>query len=159
MRYDVHLQSHSRSWPKLYLCKKNEIQWKQVIVQTPCINDLAPRFIKKSVKNWEKYKYWNSANPETYTLCPHKVSLNVKFEGSSWKTEGRMLIFNLIQDLHPSDAYTEKNWNPMKRTKVIIRTSRVDGRTEGQTGWIQYTPLNFVAGGIKTSREISIKML
>ena len=47
--------------------------------------------------------------------------------------------------------------NPLKRIRVIIRTpthGRTDGRTDrqmdGRTGWIQYTPLNFVSGGIMT---------
>ena len=51
-----------------------------------------------------------------------------------------MLILNSIQDLHPSETYAEKNWNPMKRFQVIIRTPTADGRTDGRTGWIQYTP-------------------
>ena len=49
----------------------------------------------------------------------------------------------------------KKNLNPLKRIRVIIRTpthGRTDGRTDrqtdGRTGWIQYTPLNFVSGGI-----------
>ena len=32
---------------------------------------------------------------------------------------------------------------------------RTDGQTDRQTGWIQYTPPNFVAGGITNIREIA----
>ena len=31
------------------------------------------------------YKYWNSAKPGTYIMCPHKVSYHTKLEGSSCK--------------------------------------------------------------------------
>ena len=31
-----------------------------------------------------------------------------------------------MQDLHPSDAYTKKNWNPGKRIQVIILTLTAD---------------------------------
>ena len=64
----------------------------QVIAQTPSTHHQAPRFIKKSVKIQEKYKYLNSAKPQTNIMFPHKVSLNVKFEGSSWKIDFRNSI-------------------------------------------------------------------
>ena len=59
-----------------------------------------------------------------------------------------------MQDLDPSDICKKKFLNPLKRIRVIIRTpthrrtdGRTDGQTDGRTGWIQYTPLNFVSGG------------
>ena len=56
----------------------------QVIVRTPRTHDWAHRFINKSVKHGGKYKYWN-----IYITCPYKVSLNIEFEGSSWKIDFR----------------------------------------------------------------------
>ena len=61
----------------------NPIKSIQVIVRTPSTHERAPRFIKKSVTNSGKYKYWNSANPGLISW----VSLNIKFEGSSWKID------------------------------------------------------------------------
>ena len=82
MRYDAHFQSHPISWSKWYLCKKiwNPMKTIQVIIRTPSTHDWTPRF---------KYKYWNSAKPGTYIMCPHKGSLNIKFESSSWKIDFR----------------------------------------------------------------------
>ena len=127
--------------------------------------------VKKRVKNLGKYKYWISAKPGTYTKCPYKVSLNIKFVGSSQEidlrdaknTHHRSLCTYVMR----YDAYIQsrprsspkwyiyhKKWNLVKRIQVIIRTPTVDGRTDGQkdgrTGWIQYTPINFVARGIIT---------
>ena len=149
----------------------------QVIVRTPSPHDRAPRFIKKSVKKSEKHKYWNSAKPGTHIMCSHKVSLHIKFEGSSWKIDFRnaknaKVTWPAIMRAHiwwgtpdarsysiPSKISTQvmhisKNWNPMKRIQVIIRTPPADGRTDGQTvgrtDWHVESsiPPNFVARGI-----------
>ena len=61
----------------------------KVIVRTPSTHDRAPMFIEQSVKIPEKYKYWNSAQHGTIIMWTHKVSLNIKFEGSSWTIDFR----------------------------------------------------------------------
>ena len=48
-----------------------------------------PGSLRKAEKIWEKYKYRNVAKPWTYIMCPHKVSLHTKFEGSWWKIKFR----------------------------------------------------------------------
>ena len=60
----------------------------QVIIRTASTHDRAPRFINKSVKKiQEKYQYWHLAKPGTYIMCPYTVSIDIKFEGSSWKID------------------------------------------------------------------------
>ena len=60
--------------------------------------------------------------------------------------------------------YVKKNLNPLKRISYHPDTDprtdgltdrQTDGQTDGRTGWIQYTPLNFVAGGIITFCQVS----
>ena len=46
-----------------------------------------PGSLRKVSKIGEKYKYWNSAEPGTDIMCPYKVSLDIKFEGSSLKND------------------------------------------------------------------------
>ena len=45
----------------------------------------------------------------------------------------------------------------MKKIQVIIRTPAADERTDGRTGWIQYTlpPLNCIAKGIINDSEFT----
>ena len=108
-------------------------------------------------------------------MCPHKVSLTIKFEGSSWKklTSGMpkmpmsddqpLCAYLMRYDAHiqshprasPKWCIYQKNLNLVKRIEVIIQTptadGRMDGRTEGQmdgrTEWIQYTPPQLRCGG------------
>ena len=82
MRFDAHLQSHPRSWPKWYLYRKkwNPMKTIQVIFRTPSTHDRAPRFIKKSVKNSGKIQILKFSKHRTLYInitCPHKVSLNI----------------------------------------------------------------------------------
>ena len=144
MKYDADTESHPRSWPKWHIyqvsLKSNETI--QVSIQTPNTHDRAPRFIKKSIKIWENYKYWNSA--ESMTDVPIQ-SLNIwSLKALAGKLTSGMpkmpkshdrplwAYFNPVQDLVPSDTYTKKEWNPMKRIWVIIRTlTRTDGRING----------------------------
>ena len=83
MKYDAHIHSHQRSWPKW---PKFQISLKstQKQLKLPHTPDRAPRFINKSVK-WEKYNYWNAAKPGTYIMCPIRSRYISKFEGSSLK--------------------------------------------------------------------------
>ena len=100
-------------------------------------------------------------------MCPYEVSLNIKFEGSSWTINFRnakmlnshdqpLYAYLMRYDAHiqshprssPKWYIYQKHWNPMKRIQVIIQTPTADRWTDGRTWWIQYTPLNFVAGGI-----------
>ena len=91
MRYDAYLQSHPRSSPKRYINQKswNPVKTIQVIVLTPSPQDRAPRFIKKSAKISGKIQILKFSETGTYILCPHMVSVNVKFEGSGWKLDFR----------------------------------------------------------------------
>ena len=83
-----------------------------------------PDSLRKAQKIQERYKYWNSAKPGTYIMCPHKVFI-ISCLKENWLQEcqkclshmtnhcahiwwGTMLIFNHIQDLHPSDTYVKK---------------------------------------------------
>ena len=54
MRYDAHLQSHLRSWPKWYLYQKKLKSNENNSSYRPDTKHRAPRLIKKSVKNWGK---------------------------------------------------------------------------------------------------------
>ena len=73
-----------------YSKKWNQMKTIHIIVRTSTTHHRTPRFIKESVKKTqEKYKYWNSAEPGTYIMWPHKASLNFKFEGSNWKIDPR----------------------------------------------------------------------
>ena len=95
--------------------------------------------LRKVYKIWEKYKYYNFAIPGTYIMCHHKVSINLKFEGSSWKIDFRKYLMRYDAHLqsHPRSwpkwYIYPKNWNPMKTIQVIIQTPTADGRTNRLT--------------------------
>ena len=81
MRHDAHLQSHSRSWTKWYIYRKNWNPMKtiQVIIRTPSTHERAPRFIKKSVKNSEKNTHIKiQKNPGTYIIIQSLWLLGLK---------------------------------------------------------------------------------
>ena len=48
---------------------------------------------------------------------------------------------------------TKYGKNPSWTVDATGRTRKGNRQTDGQTGWIQYTPPNFVAGGIKNNRS------
>ena len=130
------------------------------------IQDTDPRdtYVKKSRKAKKFGKNRNieiQQNPGLISC----VSLNIKFEGSSWEIDFRnakkshdqpLCTYLMRYDAHlqshprywPKGYLCKKNWNPMKRIQVVIRTPTADGGTDGrtdrrtdrQTGWIQYTP-------------------
>ena len=60
--------------------------------------------------------------------------------GSSHATHPLMLLI----------ICTKYGKNPSWTVDATGRTRKVNGQTDRQTGWIQYTPLNFVVWGIKT---------
>ena len=132
----------------------------QVIVRTPSTHDWAPRFIKRSLKNSGKiqilklsktqylyyvspsglfqYKAWRLWLQNLLQECQKCLSdMTSHYAHIQW---GMMLIFNPIQDLHPSDTYTEKKLkSDEKNFSYHLDTNRgrmdgqTDGRTDGQT--------------------------
>ena len=65
-------------------------------------------------------------------------------QGSSHATHPLMLLI----------ICTKYGKNPSWTVDATGRTWKVNGQTDGQTGWIQYTPPpNFVAGGIKINER------
>ena len=43
-----------------------------------------------SLRKRKKFrKNTNIEIQQTYIMCPHKVSINIKFEGSSWKIDSK----------------------------------------------------------------------
>ena len=72
-------------------------------------------------------------------------------QGSSHATHPLMLLIICTKyGKNPSWTVDVTGWTP----KVNGQTDRqTDRRTGGQTGWIQYTPPNFVAEGIKKKKK------
>ena len=135
----------SKILTKMILIPKNWNPMKsiQVIIRTPSTHDRVPKFINKRVKNsGKKNKYWNSAKPGTYIMCPHKVSLNIKFEGSSWKIDWKKwpAIMRIHMYLMRYDAHIQSH--PRSSLKWYIYTEEIrwkelefktaDGRTDEQ---------------------------
>ena len=88
MRYNAHLQSHPRPWPKWYIYHTN---WKpmkiiQIIVRTASTHDRAPGFIMKSVKNSGKIQILKFSKTRDISCVPIR-SLQI----SSLKTLGGKL--------------------------------------------------------------------
>ena len=77
--------------PNDTIAEKIEIWWKEFKLSSghQALMTEHPGSLRKVQKIWKKYKYWKSAKPGTYIMCPHKVSWNIKFEGSRWKIDFR----------------------------------------------------------------------
>ena len=126
MRYDAHIQSHPRSSPKWYICQKKKIQWKQ----------------------------FKLSSGHQALMTEHPGSLSLKALAGKLtsgmpkmpKSHDKPLYAYLMRyeahiQSHPRSSpkwyICQKNWNPMKRIQVIIRTPKADDLTDGQTdGWM-----------------------
>ena len=166
---DTHTHIHTQAttipegqnWPRVK--NWNPIKTIQVIVRTPSTHERSSRFIKKSVKNREKYKYWNSAKSGTYIMCQHNIRplWLSSLKSLAWKLTSGMPKMSKSDDQPLCGAHIqshprcspkwyiyqiklksdEKNSSYHPDTDGGRTDGRTDWRTDGRTGWIQYTPL------------------